>query len=352
MFSTNLKLAIRSIWKNKSNSFINLAGLTVGITACLLIGLFVQHELSYDRWNPNMDRLVRITTDVKFGESQLRMTTSSANVGPEANEIMPEVEAFCRIRQYGDFLVKIEGQQNYKEEDVLLADNSFFQLFPTGIIAGDPTSLLKEPQTLALSATLANKYFGSPQNAVGKNLILDNDDTYQVTGVFNDLPTTNHFDADMVLTLVGIQEVEEAPPFWVTNNNFHTYLLLNPSVTIDQFQTKWAQVVEGKLTTALEKLIQSTKEEFEATGQYLKIEAQPLADIHLHSDFDFALKATGDYAYVWIFSLIGLMILIIACINYMNLSTAKSANRTKEIAVRKVLGSHRGSLIQQFLTES
>lgn len=352
MFTTNLKLAIRSIWKNKSNSFINLAGLTVGITACLLIALFVQHELSYDHWNPKLDRLVRITSNIKFGESQMKMATSSAVIGPEAIEIMPEIEAFCRIRKYGDYLIKNVDQQNFNEENVILADNSIFKLFPTDIILGDRTALLTKPQQLVLSEKMAKKYFDSPQNAVGKNLILDNNNTYQVTGVFADFPATNHFDADFILSLVGNNEIAETPPFWVTDNNFSTYFLLSPTVTLSQFNSKWEEIVKGKVETALSKVLQTNLAEFEATGQYLKLEIQPVADIHLDPTYEFSLKTSGDRSYVWIFSIIGLMILLIACINYMNLSTAKSTNRTKEIAVRKVLGSYRSSLIQQFLTES
>lgn len=352
MWKTNLTLAIRSIFKNKSNSFINLAGLTVGITACLLIALFVQHERSYDQWNPQLDRLVRVTTDIKFGEMQLDMATSAAPVGPDATEMIPEIKSFARIRKYGDFLIKTENQTNYNESEVLAADQSLFELFPTPILAGDANTFLTKPNTLVISEPMAKKYFGSIQNAVGKNLVLDNSETWQVSGVFTDFPYTNHFKADFVLSLVDNEEITEAPTAWAANCNFHTYFLLQPDTDVTTFSTKWNAIARERLDMEIQKAMKTTLAEFEATGQYLNIEIQPVADIHLQSEQDFSLEAGGDIRYVWAFSLIGFMILLIACINYMNLSTAKSANRTKEIAVRKVLGSQRRSLIQQFLTES
>lgn len=352
MWKTNLTLAIRSIWKNKSNSFINLAGLTVGITACLLIAFFVQHERSYDRWNPQLDRLVRVTTDIKFGETRLNMATSGAVVGPEAKEMIPEIKSFARIRKYSDFLIKTEQQTNYNESEVLAADQSLFELFPTPILAGDVNALLVKPNTLVLSEPMAKKYFGNIQNAIGKNLVLNNNDMWQVTGVFADFPYTNHFKADFVLSLVGNEEVTEAPKAWAANCNFHTYFLLQSNTNFTAFAAKWNTIAREKLDAEVQKAMKTTLADFEATGQHLNIAVQPVADIHLHSALDFSMEAGGDIRYVWMFSLIGLMILLIACINYMNLSTAKSANRTKEIAVRKVLGSQRRTLIQQFLTES
>ena len=354
MVRNNLKIALRTLQKNRGASLINLLGLTVGIAACLLILLFVRHELSYERWNPNSERIVRPYADINFGNSLMQMAVTGSIVGPDCAKDLPEVEAFCRLRNYGAYVVKRQGddEQNFKEEQVLSADSSFFRLFPTPVIAGDPDKCLAGPHQMAISESAAEKYFGGSEAALGQTLVLDNREEWKVTAVYQDLPENTHFKADLLLSLVGNEEIASDPPFWAMSNNFLTYLLLAEDVGIDEFQTKFAAYSQEKVAITAQQFLGMSLKDFEGTGQYAIIDLQRLEDIHLYSDLDYEAEPNGSIQYVWIFGAIAFFILLIACINYMNLTTARSAQRAKEIGVRKVLGSRRNALIGQFLSES
>lgn len=354
MFKNYFKMAWRNLLKNKGFSFINIFGLAIGVACCLLIMLYVANELSYDRWNPNADRIVRTAADIKFGGHHYEMATTASVVAPETGEELPEVVSWCRIRQYGSFLVKADGQnqQNIREENVLTADSTFFELFPLEMVEGNPAKCLTEPHTIAISKSRAEKYFDSASAAIGENLILDNNDRWRVTAVYEDMPINAHFRADILMSMNGNREVATDPPYWASNNNFHTYLLLQEGTDLEAFEAKFNTFAREKFAVAAQQLLGVSVEEFEATGQHARVYLQHLTDIHLYSDLNVELAPNGSIRYVWIFGLIAAFILIIACINFMNLSTARSADRAKEIGVRKVMGSRRSSLIGQFLSES
>ncbi|PHN01942.1 ABC transporter permease [Flavilitoribacter nigricans] len=354
MFQNYFKMAWRNLLKNKGFSLINIFGLAIGVACCLLIMLYVANELSYDRWNPNADRIVRAAADIKFGGTHYQMATTGSVVGPDSGAELPEVESWCRIRQYGSFLVKPdgEGQQNIREEYVLTADSTFFELFPVGVIEGSAENCLTEPNTMAISRSRAEKYFESAQAAIGQTLIFDNEDRWRVTAVYEDMPRNTHFRADLIMSMNGNREVATDPPYWASNNNFHNYLLLHEDADLEAFRAKFAAFSREKIAVTAQQLMGISVEEFEASGQYARIYLQDLQDIHLHSDLNVELAPNGSIKYVWIFGLIAAFVLIIACINFMNLSTARSADRAKEIGVRKVMGSRRSSLIGQFLSES
>ena len=354
MFSNYLTIALRNLRKNKVFTFINVAGLAIGAACCMLIVLFVAHELSYDRWNPNAERIFRPVADIKFGGSEFKLAVVGSVVGPEATQALPEVQAYCRIRQYGTFLVKRDGQGqvNIREEEVLTVDSSFFEVFPVPLLQGDPVKCLTQPHSVALSKSRAEKFFGSPQLALGQTLVFDNRDRWQVTGVYEDLPATTHFKADFLLAMNGNQEVKEDPPLWATSNNFQTYFLLRKGADPEVFKTKFAALSKAKIAETAQRMMGTSIDEFEKSGQHARYNLQWLPDIHLHSDLTVELQPNGNIQYVWIFSAIAAFILLIACINFMNLSTARSAHRAKEIGVRKVLGSQRTGLIQQFLSET
>lgn len=354
MIKNYFKIAIRTLLKNKSTSFFNTLGLTVGITACLLILLFVHHELSYEKWNPNSDRILRVYPDVNFGSTLMKFAVSGAVIGPDVAKDMPEVQAFCRFRDYGDYLVKRtgDGQQNFREDNVLTVDSNFFQFFPTKVIVGNPFTCLSQPNQMAISESTAKKYFGLPQAAVGQTLILENEQNWNISAVYEDLPSTTHFDADLLLSMVENQEVAESPPYWASNNNFHTYIMLRPGVKLSDFAQKFKTYSKAKMEITAQALLGMSMAEFNASGQHARFELQEMKDIHLYSSLEHELQANGSIQYVWIFSAIAFFILLIACINYMNLTTARSAQRSREIGVRKVLGSERKTLMGQFLTES
>jgi len=354
MFKNYLKIALRHLWKHKGFSMINIAGLAIGLTCFLLISLFISNELSYDRWNPQADRIVRPVSDIKFGGSELHMAVSGAVIGPDVAREMPEVQAFCRLRNYGTYLVKRDGemQQNFEERELLVADSSFFEVFPLSVIAGNPKTSLQEPNTIAISKTKAEKYFGTTQMAMGETLVLDNRLKCKVTAVYEDIPSNNHFDADFLISMNGNREVENASPLWATSNNFHTYFLLRPGTDVEAFKTKFDAFSEQKIAETAQVMMNLSLEEFEATGQYARYTLQDLTDIHLYSNLDVELSANSSIQYIWVFGAIGLFVLFIACINFMNLTTARSSQRAKEIGVRKVLGGLRSNLVGQFLSET
>jgi len=354
MIQNYLVLALRNLRKNGLYSLLNISGLAIGIAACLLIVLFVAHELSYDRWNPNAERIVRPVADINFGGMHHKLAVVGSIVGPDAAKDLPEVQSWCRFRSNGSFLVKRDGevQQNIREENVLLADSTFFEVFPLKVIEGDARRCLTQPKTVAISQSRAEKYFSSPQMALGQILVLENNERWQVTAVYEDMPVNSHFRVDLLLSMNGNEEVKNDPPFWASNNNFHTYLLLRKGTDIEAFKKKFAALSAEKIGVTARELLGTTLADIEKTGQYARYYLQNMTDIHLHSDLHPELAPNGNIRYVWIFSAIAAFILLIACINFMNLATARSSGRAKEVGMRKVLGGRRSALIGQFLSES
>ena len=354
MLKNYLTIAFRNLRKQRLFSALNITGLSLGIAACLLISLYVAHELTYDRWNPNADRIIRPVADISFGGNKFSMAVVSSVIGPDCARELPEVQSWCRFRDNGTFLVRREGegQQNIRETTVLYADSTFFEVFPVRIVEGDPGHALSRPNTMAISRSKAQKYFSAPQLAIGQTLVLENKERWQISAVFEDIPGNTHFKADFLLAMNGNQEVKEAPPTWASNNNWQTYLLLHKGVDFHAFEQKFQALTREKLEVTLQALIGGTLADFEKTGQYARYPLQHLADIHLYSDLNVELRPNGSIQQVWIFSAIAGFILLIACINFMNLATARSAGRAKEVGVRKSLGSSRGALMGQFLTES
>lgn len=354
MLRNYLKMAWRSLRKNKGFSFINIFGLAIGVACCLLILLYVGNELSYDKWNPNADRIVRPVSDIKFGGNHFQMAVVGSILGPDCGETLPEVQSWVRFRDYGSYLVKRDGEsrQNIREPDVLTVDSTFFEVFPLAILEGNALTCLTEPGTMAISRSRAEKYFSTVQQAMGQTLILDNDERWRITAVFEDMPVNSHFRADLLLAMNGNREVASDPTLWAMNNNFYTYLLLRPETDVAAFKEKFSAFSEEKVGLTAQQLLGSSLAEMEATGQYARFHLQELREIHLHSDLNVELAPNGSIRYVWIFGAIAAFILLIACINFMNLSTARSADRAKEIGVRRVMGSRRSALISQFLSES
>ena len=355
MLQNYLKLALRNLLKNRLYSALNISGLAIGIAACLLILLFVAHELSYDRWNPQADRIVRPTYEIRVSGFDENHAAVDATVGPEAAAALPEIAAWCRIRSVGTWNTRLEGQgeQQAREEKVLAVDSSFFQVFPLKILAGDPALCLNQPGVVAISRSRAEHYFSSPEKAVGQTLVMGKSAEHrQVTAVFEDVPAQSHFHADLLLPLTGNEEVKTAPPYWGYNNNFFTYFLLKKASDKATFSRKFEDLAASKVSILLKDLFATTTADFEKKGQLSHFELQNLTDIHLYSAKQSELEANGNIRYVWIFGAIAFFILLIACINFMNLATARSAGRSREVGVRKVLGSTRMALAGQFLTES
>ncbi len=352
MLKNYLLIAIRSLTKNKFYSLINVAGLATGIAACLVIILFIQNELSYDRHHEKADRIYRVNSEIKFGGNHYRLAVASAPLGDAIVHDYPEVEASVRFRSRGSYLVKrAEGTDNIKENDVVWTDSTFFNVFSVPVISGDASTALTEPNSVAISKKIADKHFPDG-NVLGQSLILDNNLNVKVTAVFEDMPTAAHFHFDILIAMAGLDEAQHAN---FLSNNFHTYLLLKTPADAKSLEQKLPAVIEKYIGPQAAAVLggEFTMEKFKSAGNIWEYTLMPLTDIHLHSDLlAEGLGSNGDITYVYLFAAVALFILSIACINFMNLSTARSANRAKEVGVRKVMGSLRSHLIRQFLLES
>lgn len=348
MFRNYLKITFRNLWNNKSYSFINIVGLAFGLASCIIIILYVNNELSYDKHHEKSDRIARVVSFIDFSGSYLELATASAPMGPTLKNDFTDVEDMVRFRPRGEFLVR-SGDINIKESDIIYSDPSVFNVFTIPVIHGNAETALAEPYTLALSKSKAVKYFGT-ENVVGKTLLLDDNQTFEITAVYEDMPETSHFNFEFLLSMET--NADEANNGVWLSNNFRTYLLLKQGVDTDDFEENFASIKKTYIEPQLIDYTGNTLEEFEQAGNSVEYKLQPLADIHLHSDLIGEFKPNGSIQYVFLFSGLAGFILILACINFMNLSTARSVKRAKEVGIRKTLGSLRKQLVAQFFTES
>ena len=355
MLQNYLTIAWRNLRKHSFYSLINITGLAVGVAACLVIVLFIVDELQYDRYNAMADRIYRLQAEVKFGGNQFRMTYRSA---PEAHALMqdfPEIESTVRFRNVGSYLVKTaNGTQNIKEKNVIWTDSTFFKIFSVKVLAGNPATALKEPASIAISKKMEDKYFPAT-SALGQSMILDNKYNAKVTAVFEDIPAASHFHFDILISMIGDWPVaKEAQSNSFMSENFNTYLLLKEGTDAKALGRKLPAFFEKYMGPALTKAlgVDFSMKKFEAAGNRYRLSLLPLTDIHLYSDLKGEFEPNGSITYVYLLSIVAAFILVIACINFMNLSTARSGNRAKEVGIRKVMGSLRVHLVRQFLTES
>jgi len=348
MLTNYLKIALRNLRKHKGYTFINITGLAVGLACCLLIVLFVRDELSYDRYHDNADRIYRITLDALLGEQEIHGPISPAPMAQALVNDFPEVVQATRLFTFRDkTLVRYEDNR-FVEERFFFGDSTFFEVFTFPFLQGDPETALVEPNTVVLTESTARKYFGQ-QNPIGQTLRVNERTDYEVTGVMADVPTNSHFHFDFLGSLGTLDNSRN--PMWVSNN-FRTYFLLADGHSPEALQAKFPAMVKNYAGPQVEQFLGITIDQFFASGGRFAFQIQALTDVHLHSQLDFEIEPNGDITYVYAFSVVAFLILLIACINFMNLATARSANRAKEVGVRKVLGSNRRQLTLQFLMES
>jgi putative ABC transport system permease protein len=348
MMRNYITISFRSLWKNKGFSAINIVGLAVGLATCVLIMLFVADELGYDRYNTKADRVYRVDGDLKFGGNHFVLAVAPDPMGPTLKRDYPEVEQYVRFRGYNNrFLVK-KGDQNLQESRVTYADSTLFDVFTLPMIQGNPASALVDPNSVVITETMAKKYFNTV-DAVGKSLLVNDSLHYKVTGVIRDMPVSSHFHYDFFISMSSTAESRRGT--WVSNN-FNTYVLLRPGTDPHRFDGRFEEMMVKYMGPEMQQILNLSMADFKKSGDYANYSLMPLTDIHLHSNKVAELEGNSDITYVYIFSAAALFIMLIACVNFMNLSTARSANRAKEVGVRKALGSLRGNLITQFLTES
>jgi putative ABC transport system permease protein len=345
MFKNYIKIALRNLERHKAFSFINIMGLAVGMTACFLIFLYVSFETSYDNFNTKADRIYRVVSDVKTPSETINGGITIAPLAINLKNDFPEVEDAVRFAPDG-FLVK-KGDVKFQEDKLALADSTLFSVFDFPLIEGNKNTALKEPMSIILSQTAARKYFGSTE-ALGQHLLLTGAAiNATVTGVMKDIPGNSQVKADMFVSMSSSKQIyghATSDSEW-TNHNYYTYLLLKPNTDVKAFEKKLPAFMELHHGAEAKKL-----------QMYETLFLEPLCDVYLkskHTGFTSPnFLATGNLNNVYIFSIIAAFILLIACINFINLTTARSAERAKEVGIRKVVGAGRFQLAKQFIGES
>jgi putative ABC transport system permease protein len=342
MLKTFIKIALRTLLKNKGFTFINVFGLALGLATCLLIIFFVVDELSYDRYNTKYDRIYRVNTDLKYGG----ILTSFAIVAPPVADALksnfPEVENAVRISPAINIRFK-KGNQDIAEDKVIYCDPGIFAVFTLPMIDGVLKTALNAPNSIVITESAAKKYFNKTA-VVGQTLTINNDSIpHKITGVIKDLPVQSHFTANFFLSILSLESARDKT---FNHFSFSTYVLLKPGSDYKHLEAKLPALMRQWLSSSM------NIDKFEKSDNYIRLNLTPLKDIHLQSNRQRELGPNGNIQYIYIFSAIAIFILALACINFMNLSTARSANRAREVGVRKVLGSSRVYLIGQFLSES
>ncbi len=349
MFKNFLKIALRNLYKHKAFTFINIAGLTIGIASFILIFLWIQDELSYDRHNQDFERIFRIGTDIKAGEMEDRGISTTPPLGPAMMAEIPEVESAARFCASVNKLVSFnEGNVSFLENKVFYADSTIFKVLTIPLIQGDPADLLTRKRTIVITRSIATKYFGET-DPLGKFLTFDNSRDYEVVGVVKDCPSNSHWHYDILASMVSIQRASSTD--WLSNN-LYTYIKIREDTDPQEVSAKINQLFIKNADPIFQQYIGTSIAEWEKEGNHFDLRLVPLQDIYLFSDESEAVEAKGDIRYIYLFASIGFFILLIACINFMNLNTARASVRAKEIGIRKVLGSLRAQIAKQFLLES
>ena len=338
MIKNYFKIALRKLWRQKVFSFINIMGLAVGMTACFLIYLYVHFETSYDAFNTKANRIYRIITDIKTPSDLLQWSSTSAPMAINMQRDFPEVESAVRISGQS-FLVRKDNEK-FQENNTIMADSTLFNIFDFPLVYGNKNTALKEPMSIVLSQTAAKKYFGNT-NPVGQTVLLTGGAiNATITGIMKDIPENSQFKADMIVSMSSQKQIygQSIDSQW-TSFNLVSYLLLKPGVNVKSLTAKVSRVLDKHVGSQLKEAQMS-----------FTLFLEPLRDVYLYSTRDGS--KTGNINNVYIFSIIAVFILLIACINFINLTTARSAERAKEVGIRKVVGAARFQLAKQFMGES
>ena len=351
MFKNHLNIAWRTIKKDKLFTFIKIGGFAVGIAACLLIALFIRNEVSYDQHYAKKDQIYRVVMQGVLQGEVLKSTHFQLPFAEAVQSDFPEIIKAGKVNNIeifgaGKHGIRVNGkQENTFEENFVLADQEAFDILEINLKQGNPETALIEPKSLVISKSKAEKYFPNG-NALEQTIFLDNDTSkpYTITGVMEDIPENSHLNFDFMLP------VEDNYGSW-TNQNYFTYVLVNPNTNIQELEQKMSLIVEKYIIPAQIKRGRSA--DFIDVLRTIEYKLQPITDIYLKSDIKMqdGLKH-GDIKFIWLFAAIAVFVLLLAMINFINLSTAKSANRAKEVGLRKTIGAFRNNLVNQFLTES
>jgi putative ABC transport system permease protein len=351
MIKNYLKIAWRNLKKQPFFTFLNVFGLAVGMAGGLLISLYIYDELSFDKMFADADRIHRINVDIKFGGEEIILPEVSAPMALAIEKDYPQIELITRFRNRNSLSIRKSGTElNVKETKTAYADDTFFDMFGIDLLVGNPKTALKEPNSIVLTKTAAEKHFKVTE-ALGQSVIVNNNEPYIVTGVMDDPPKNSFLrEHTIFMAMSGNEQIKSDS--W-SNNNYATFIKLMPNAKIEDFQV-YLESVFGKyfIPFAQQYYPGITEESFLAAGNYFKFSTIPLTDIRLHSNRYPEFSPNGSIQNVYILSFIAIFLIVLASVNFMNLSTAHSLKRAKEVGIRKTLGSHKISLVKQFLTES
>lgn len=337
MLKNLFKIALRNIFKDKVYSAINILGLTIGITCSMFLFMYIMDELSYDRYHTNADNVYRIVSNIKEPDNAFTWAVAQVPMAQELRNNYPEVKNAVRFYGSGRTLYK-NGEKQFNEEEFFLTDSTVFDMFTYEFLAGDMSTALDNPFSIVLTESIAKKYFASASEALGQSLQNKENEEFKVTGVIKDVPYNSHFRFDALISRNTRPGSDGGS--W-GNFGVFTYIQLPEGYDLAKMYASLDRIVKERVNPI-----------FEQYGIKIAYELQRITDIHLHSKIQDEAEEGGDISIIYIFGAVSAFMLIIACINYMNLATARSANRAKEVGVRKVMGSQRKQLILQFITES
>lgn len=356
MLKNFFKVALRNLLKRKTYTLINILGLATGMAVCLLIILFVQSELGYDSQHEKGKDIYRIVLDRQYPDRTTSYSFIPQSIGAAVKAEFPEVKDVTRVFNFagdnGNFFLKI-GDKTFEERKVFGVDSNFFNLFTCKMLKGDAATALMKPNSVVINESTAKRYFGSAEAAFNKTFETpdnnNNNNVFQITGICADWPQNSHFIFDLLISNSGQQFLQQ--PNYV-NFSAHTYLLLNPGTSANALEAKLPLIVKKYVAGDIEKNFAESFEQFTREGNGYHYFLQPLQKIHLISNMEGELGANGSIKAVYIFCIIAIFILSLACINFINLSTARSVERAREVGIRKTFGSERKALVWQFLIES